>query len=275
MVTKKKYIPLSSGHRACAGCGQIIAARIVAEALGPNVIIANATGCLEVTTTQYPESAWGMPWIHSLFENTSAIASGIKAAIDYKIKIRHPKSDIRNPKVVAQGGDGATFDIGFGLISGMWQRNENILYICYDNEAYANTGIQASGSTPAGTKTTTTPAGSYQKKKDMVAIALAHKLNYVAQTTVGFPEDIVKKIKKALTIKGPGYIQILCPCVPGWKIRSDQTIKIGKLAAQTAIYPLLEYVNGKQTKSSIVFKQKIKAEEYFKLQGRFSTHNFQ
>lgn len=275
MVTKKKYIPLSSGHRACAGCGQIIAARIVAEALGPNVIIANATGCLEVTTTQYPESAWGMPWIHSLFENTSAIASGIKAAIDYKIKIRHPKSDIRNSKVVAQGGDGATFDIGFGLISGMWQRNENILYICYDNEAYANTGIQASGSTPAGTKTTTTPAGSYQKKKDMVAIALAHKLNYVAQTTVGFPEDIVKKIKKALTIKGPGYIQILCPCVPGWKIRSDQTIKIGKLAAQTAIYPLLEYVNGKQTKSSIVFKQKIKAEEYFKLQGRFSTHNFQ
>ncbi|MBU1987562.1 MAG: thiamine pyrophosphate-dependent enzyme [Patescibacteria group bacterium] len=271
MVTKKKYIPLSSGHRACAGCGQIIAARIVAEALGPNVIIANATGCLEVTTTQYPESAWGMPWIHSLFENTSAIASGIKAAIDYKIKIRHPKSDIRNPKVVAQGGDGATFDIGFGLISGMWQRNENILYICYDNEAYANTGIQASGSTPAGTKTTTTPAGSYQKKKDMVAIALAHKLNYVAQTTVGFPEDIVKKVKKALTIKGPGYIQILCPCVPGWKIRSDQTIKIGKLAAQTAIYPLLEYVNGKQTKSSIVFKQKIKAEEYFKLQGRYKT----
>ncbi|MDD5031901.1 MAG: thiamine pyrophosphate-dependent enzyme [Patescibacteria group bacterium] len=270
--------PLSPGHRACAGCGQMIAARTVAEALGPDVIIANATGCLEVTTTPYPESAWGMPWIHSLFENAAAVASGIRAALDYKAKIRHPKSDIRNPKVVAQGGDGGTFDIGIGLISGMWERGENILYICYDTEAYSNTGIQASGATPWAANTTTTPAGtgptidaigSHQRKKDMIAIALAHGLPYVAQSTAGFTDDITKKIKKALTIEGPSYIQILTPCVPGWNINPSQTIKMGKLAAQTGLYPLLEYENGQLTNVSKIPEPQIKVEEYLKLQGRF------
>jgi len=258
---------LSPGHRACAGCGQIIAARAVVEALGPNTIIANATGCLEVTTTPYPESAWGMPWIHSLFENAAAIASGVLAAL------KQQKNE-KKIKVVAQGGDGATFDIGFGLISGMWERGENILYICYDNEAYMNTGIQASGATPWAANTTTSPSGnkslgSKQRKKDMIAIALAHRLPYVAQTTVGFLADITAKIKRAIAINGPAYLQILVPCVPGWKINPAQTIKIGKLAAQTGVYPAIEYTNGQLTNALKVPQPRPKVEEYLKLQGRF------
>ena len=283
-VKPKTKILLSPGHRACAGCGQMIAARTVAKALGPNVIIANATGCLEVTTTPYPESAWDMPWIHSLFENASAVASGILAALKQKEKIYPVKSSkagakqFNRVKVVAQAGDGGTFDIGIGLISGMWERGENILYICYDTEAYSNTGVQASGATPWAASTTTTPAGSgptidaigsHQRKKDMIAIALAHGLPYVAQSTSGFPEDIARKIKKALTIEGPSYIQILCPCVPGWNIDSSQTIKMGKLAAQTGLYPLLEYENGKLINVSKIPEPQPKVEEYLKLQGRF------
>ncbi|MBU4455366.1 pyruvate ferredoxin oxidoreductase [Patescibacteria group bacterium] len=273
--TKSKTL-LSPGHRACAGCGQLIAARTVAEALGPNTIIANATGCLEVTTTPYPESAWGMPWIHSLFENASAVASGIRAALDYKEKNKSPlppfvKGGI---KVVAQGGDGGTFDIGFGLISGMWERGENILYVCYDNEAYMNTGIQASGATPWAAHTTTTPAGSHsigsqQRKKDMIAIALAHGLPYVAQTTAGFLADITAKVKKAAAIEGPAYIQILSPCVPGWGVDPAQTIKLGKLAAQTGLYPLLEYTNGQLTNVMKVPSPQPKVDEYLKSQIRF------
>ncbi|MFA4941487.1 MAG: thiamine pyrophosphate-dependent enzyme [Patescibacteria group bacterium] len=270
-ITKSKITkPLSPGHRACAGCGQMIAARAVAEALGPDVIIANATGCLEVTTTPYPESSWGMPWIHSLFENASAVASGISAALKQK--------GDKKTKVVAQGGDGGTFDIGLGLISGMWERGENILYICYDTEAYSNTGIQASGATPWAASTTTTPAGSgptidaigsHQRKKDMIAIALAHGLKYVAESTSGFPEDIARKVKKALTIEGPSYIQILTPCIPGWNIDSSQAIKVGKLAAQTGLYPLLEYENGQLINASKISQPQTKVEEYLKVQGRF------
>jgi len=263
---KNKFL-LAPGHRACAGCGQMIAARNVIEALGPNTIIANATGCLEVTTSPYPESAWGVPWIHSLFENSAAIASGILAALKQQGKDK-------KIKVLAQGGDGSTFDIGFGLISGMWARGENILYVCYDNEAYANTGMQASTATPIGSNTTTTPAGedsigSHQSKKDMIAIALAHSVPYVAETTAGYPADIQAKVKKAVTIPGPAYIQILVPCIPGWKIRPDQAIEQGKLAVQTGLYPSLEYINGELT-NKIKITQKIPVENYLKQQGRFS-----
>jgi len=258
---------LSSGHNACAGCGQLSAAQAVMRGLNKNTIIANATGCLEVTTTAYPQSAWGLPWIHSLFENAAAVASGILAALKQK-------GDTKT-KVVVQGGDGGTFDIGLGLISGMWERGENILYICYDTEAYSNTGIQASGSTPYGASTTTTPGGpasvgSTQRKKDMLAIALAHGVKYVAQTTAGFPDDITNKVKKALSFDGPSYIQILSPCVPGWKINNDQAVSMGKLAAQTALYPLLEYTDGKLTASSIGDNFTARpAGEYLKNQGRF------
>lgn len=270
---------LSPGHRACAGCGQMVAARLVADTLGPDTIIANATGCLEVVTTAYPESSWGIPWIHSLFENAPAIASGIQAALIYKSK--KSKFKIQNsklPKVVAQGGDGATFDIGFGLISGMWERGENILYVCYDNEGYMNTGAQASAATPWGANTTTTPAGtspdingigSHFMKKDMLAIALAHGLKYAAQTTVAYPLDIVKKVKNAMAAPGPSYLQILVPCIPGWKIETNQTIELAKLAVITGIYPAVEYVNGQLADVVKLPAQRPAVEEYLKPQGRF------
>ena len=271
-ITKKSKQLLSSGHRACAGCGQMVAARTVLNTLGPNTIIANATGCLEVTTTPYPESAWGVPWIHSLFENASAVASGILAALKQQGKDK-------KIKVVAQGGDGGTFDIGFGLISGMWERGENILYICYDNEAYSNTGMQASGATPWASSTTTTPAGSgktidaigsHQNKKDMIAIALAHGLNYVAQTTVGYLNDIENKVKKAVEVEGPAYIQILSPCIPGWKIKSNQSISLSRLAVQTGLYPSIEYINGELTDKISIPKKQPAVTEYLKEQKRFS-----
>lgn len=266
-MPKNKPQFFSSGHNACAGCGQMAAAHAVMRGLDENTIIANATGCLEVTTTAYPQSAWGLPWIHSLFENAAAVATGIRAALD-------AKGD-KKTKVLVQAGDGGTYDIGIGLVSGMWERGDNILYVCYDTEAYSNTGIQASGATPYGANTTTTPAGeisngSAQRKKDMIAIALAHGLKYVAQSTAGYPDDITAKVKKALAAGGPTYIQILSPCVPGWKIGTNETISMGKLAVQTGLYPLLEYVGGRLTASSLTEGATIKpVEEYLKGQGRF------
>jgi pyruvate ferredoxin oxidoreductase beta subunit len=258
---------LSPGHNACAGCGQLSAAQAVMRGLNKNIIIANATGCLEVTTTAYPQSAWGLPWIHSLFENAASLASGIRAALN--------KKNDETTKVLVQAGDGGTYDIGLGLISGMWERGENILYICYDTEAYSNTGIQASGATPYGADTTTSPSGeksigSSQKKKDMIAIALAHGVKYAAQASAGFPDDITNKVKKALTVAGPSYIQILSPCIPGWKINNDESIMMGKLAVQTGLYPLLEYIDGKLATSSINSNFNAKpVEEYLGKQGRF------
>lgn len=258
---------LSPGHNACAGCGQLVAAQAVMRGLNKNVIIANATGCLEVTTTAYPQSAWGLPWVHSLFENASSVASGIRAALN--------KKNDQTTKVVVQAGDGGTYDIGLGLISGMWERGENILYICYDTEAYSNTGIQASGATPYGADTTTSPQGlksigSTQSKKDMLAIALAHGVKYAAQASAGFPDDLTDKVKKALAISGPSYLQILSPCIPGWKINNDEAVLLAKLAVQTGLYPLLEYTNGKLSASSINENFQAKPiEEYLKKQGRF------
>jgi pyruvate ferredoxin oxidoreductase beta subunit len=264
---KPKFF-LSPGHRACAGCGQLLAARIVADTLGPETIMATATGCLEVTTTPYPETAWGMPWIHSLFENAAAVASGIYAALK-------TKGLEKKVKVVAQGGDGGTYDIGFGLISGMWERGEDILYICYDNEAYMNTGVQASGATPTFTHTTTTPAGKVslgekQNKKDLPAIAMAHGLSYVATATVGFPLDIAAKVKKAFTFAGPKYLQILVPCVPGWGYETNLTIKLGRLAQQTGLWPVFEAESGKITKVMKVPTNPPKVEEYLRPQKRYA-----
>ncbi len=258
---------LAPGHNACSGCGQLSAVQAVMRGLTPDTIIANATGCLEVTTTAHPQSSWGLPWIHSLFENSSAVASGIKAALN--------KKGNKTTKVLVQAGDGGTYDIGLGLISGMWARGEEILYICYDTESYSNTGIQASGSTPYKTATSTTPSGqassgSTQGKKDMLAIALAHNLKYVAQSVAGFPDDITSKVKQALATPGPSYIQILSPCIPGWNIGYHEAASMGKLAVQTGLYPLLEYIDGKLVKSSITKTFKAKSvNEYLSTQGRF------
>jgi pyruvate ferredoxin oxidoreductase beta subunit len=267
MIAQGNEHLFGSGHTACAGCGQAIAARLVVDVTGKNTIIANNTGCLEVFSTKYPESAWGVPWIHSLFENAAAVASGIEAALKYlgiKDKIT----------VISQAGDGGTADIGLQALSGMWERGHDILSICYDNEAYENTGIQRSGLTPYGASTTTTPVGDFsllgnlRPKKPMPEIAVAHGLAYVATASTGYPQDIQKKIKKAISIKGPKYIQIHVPCPLGWRHDSQLTYDIAKLAVETGLYPLIEYENGKLT--NVRQLKPIKpVEEYLKFQGRF------
>lgn len=252
------------GHTACAGCGQAIAAKIVIEAAGPNTIVANNTGCLEVFTTRYPETAWGVPWIHSLFENAAAVASGIEAALKYLGR----KESIN---VIAQGGDGGTADIGLQALSGMLERGHDILYVCYDNEAYMNTGVQRSGLTPFSTNTSTSPAGTQsagnlRPKKPMPDIAAAHGIPYVATATVAFVPDLQRKVKKALSIKGPKYIQIHVPCPLGWRYETEETLQVAKLAVETGLYPIIEYENGTLIPRKITPKP---VEEYLKSQGRF------
>lgn len=254
-----------SGHTACAGCGQAIAARLVIEAAGANTIIANNTGCLEVFSTKYPETAWGVPWIHSLFENSAAVASGIEAALIYL-----GKKDTIN--VIAQGGDGSTGDIGLQALSGMLERGHDILYVCYDNEAYMNTGIQRSGLTPFDTNTTTSPSGArssgnVRPKKAVPEICVAHGIPYVATASAGFPQDLTRKVKKAISIKGPKYIQVHVPCPLGWRHETNQMLPVAKLAVDTGLYPLFEYENGVLTNRKQIVPKPV--EEYLKSQGRF------
>ena len=270
MPIKKYKAPLSHllnpGHTACAGCGMIIAARLLLDTAGPDTIVANATGCSEVTTTQYPMTSFKVPWIHSLFENPSCLASGILAAL--KVKGLADKTNI-----IAIGGDGATFDIGLGHISGLWERGDNVLYVCYDNEAYQNTGYQYSSSTPLDANTSTTPPGKKsegndKRKKDMIGIALAHSLLYVATATTGYPLDLIAKVKKALSIKGPKYLQIYTPCVPGWGIEPKDTITVAQLAVQSGFYPIIEYLNG-ELSGKMKITKKTPIEDFLKLQKRF------
>jgi len=253
------------GHTACAGCGQSLAARLVLEAAGKNTIVANNTGCLEVFSTYYPQTAWGTPWIHSLFENCAAVASGIEAALIYLKKT--------DTNIIAQGGDGGTADIGLQALSGMFERGHNILYVCYDNEAYMNTGVQRSGLTPFGTNTTTSPVGlqahgNKRPKKNIVEIAASHRIPYSASASVGYPQELQKKVQKALSIKGPKYIQIHVPCPLGWRSNPSQTIEIAKLAVETGLYPIIEYEYGDLVNSKKLLKPK-PVTEYLKLQKRF------
>ncbi len=253
------------GHTACAGCGQAIAARLVIEAAGPNTIVANNTGCLEVFSTKYPETAWGVPWIHSLFENSAAVASGVEAALIYL-----GKKETTN--VIAQGGDGSTGDIGLQALSGMLERGHDILYVCYDNEAYMNTGVQRSGLTPFDTNTTTSPAGkassgNIRPKKPVPEICNAHGIPYVATASAGFPQDLTRKVKKAISIKGPKYIQVHVPCPLGWRHDTNQMLPVAKMAVETGLYPLFEYENGALAARRQITPKPV--EEYLKLQGRF------
>jgi pyruvate ferredoxin oxidoreductase beta subunit len=255
-----------SGHGACPGCGLLIAVRNVLEALNGKCFVVNPTGCLEIISSQYDRSAWGVPYIHSLFENAAAVAAGIEAALEALGR----KDEGR---VVVFAGDGATADIGIGLLSGMFDRNHDVLYVCLDNEAYQNTGNQQSGLTPTGSHTTTTPVGRLVlgktgRKKDMISIALAHGIPYVASTSIAFPREIRKKTKKAVKHEGSKYLQVHCPCVTGWGIEGKRTITVARLAFETALYPIVEYENGE-----LVSVRKIKSrkpvEEYLKMQRRF------
>jgi len=253
------------GHRACAGCGMPTAIKLVLDAAGPNTIVASPTGCLEVTSTPYPESSWKVPWIHSLFENAAAVASGVEAALK-----KFGKTDTN---LLVIGGDGSTFDIGMGCISGMFDRNHNVTYVCYDNEAYMNTGVQMSGSTPFCASTTTTPIGKESlgnpgRKKDMPAIAVAHHIPYVATASIAYPADLRRKVRTSLDIKGSAYIQINAPCITGWSYADGTTIEQSRLVVETCLWPLYEYVNGQLTEVKKVRRKK-PVEEYLKLQGRY------
>jgi pyruvate ferredoxin oxidoreductase beta subunit len=257
----------ASGHRACAGCGCALFLKTLLRVTGPDVIIAQSTGCMEVISSPYPESAWKVPWIHSLFENNSPVAAGIEAAL-------RATGRKGNTKVIAIGGDGATFDIGFGCLSGVMERGHDILYICYDNEAYMNTGIQRSGSTPYDASTTTTPSGkisfgNQRPKKNLPAIIAAHGVPYVATTSMGYPADFTKKVRKALSIEGPKYIQVHATCTPGWGIDSAMSIEVLRLAVETGLYPLYEYENGQITSVKKI-KNRKPVKEYLDKQKRYS-----
>ncbi len=253
------------GHRACAGCGQAAAVRMVMEIAAPNCVVTNATGCLEVFSTPYPESAWGVPWLHSLFENSASIASGVEAAL-------RKQGRLENTRVLAFGGDGGTVDIGFGALSGMLERGHDILYVCYDNEAYMNTGVQRSGATPYAASTTTSPAGRASfgedhPKKNLPAICAAHGIPYVATASMAFFADLKRKVRKALGIRGPKYIHVHVPCPPGWGYPEKDTVEIGKLAVETGLFPLVEWEDGEVTRVRKI--KRLPVEEYLKPQRRF------
>lgn len=257
----------ASGHRACAGCGAATAMRWLTKAAGENSILVESTGCMEVVSTPYPETAWKLPWVHGAFENAAAIASGVEAALKAK-----GREDV---KVVAFGGDGGTYDIGIRCLSGAFERGHNMTFICYDNEAYMNTGIQRSGSTPFGASTTTSPAGKesigkVEWKKDLPHIVAAHGPPYVATASIGYPADAFRKLKKAMETKGPTFINLFAPCPTGWRHGSEQTIDIAKLAVETGVTPLYEIIDGKHKVNMPRDLGKLKpVEEYLKVQGRF------
>ncbi len=253
------------GHSACAGCAAPLVSRTILKVGGPDTIVCNNTGCMEVFSTPYPRTSWKVPWIHAAFENAAAVASGVDKALK--------KRGVRdNTNIVVLGGDGSTFDIGFGALSGMLERGHKILYVCYDNEAYMNTGIQRSGSTPKYGNTTTTPAGKVihgktEFKKPLPFIVAAHGA-YTATANIAFIQDFAAKVKKAFEFDGPSYIQVFAPCPTGWKHPTDQTIDIAKLAFKTNIYPLYEIENG-VLKLNRKPTQFVPVEEYLTRQGRF------
>ncbi|AEH61849.1 thiamine pyrophosphate protein domain protein TPP-binding protein [Methanosalsum zhilinae DSM 4017] len=257
---------LSPGHTACPACCDTMIAKFTLRALGEDCIIVSPTGCLEVTTSAFPTSSWQVPWIHSLFENAGAVASGIEAAL----KAMDKKEDT---KVVVLAGDGGTLDIGMRSISGAFERGHDIVYICIDNEAYMNTGVQRSGATPFNATTTTSPSGKVSfgnplPKKNMPAIMAAHGSPYVATTTLAYPKDLMKKVKKAADIEGPTYIHAHAPCTTGWGFDTAKTVEIGKLAVQTALWPMYEMENGEITSVKKIKKPK-PVEDYLRMQRRF------
>jgi pyruvate ferredoxin oxidoreductase beta subunit len=269
MLTQKEYF--APGHRSCQGCAEALAVRLVAKALGRNVIVANATGCMEIVSSPLPFTSWRVPWFHVAFENTAAVASGIEAGL--KALMRKGKIPHKKIVTVAMAGDGGTADIGLQALSGALERGHDFIYICTDNEAYMNTGIQRSSSTPFGASTTTSPAGKVQMgqitwKKNMAAIAAAHNIPYVATACPSYPIDLVQKVKKAADIKGPAYIHILSVCPTGWRTPPDLSIKLGRLAAETGVFPIYEVENGTY-RLTIDFPALRPIRDYIKPQGRF------
>jgi len=255
-----------SGHRACHGCGMSLAVRHILKATGKNVIVVTPTGCLETFTSPFGYSPWRVPWIHHLFENGPSIATGVVAALKAQKR--------ESVRVLVMGGDGSTFDIGFGALSGMLERGDDVLYVCLDNGAYMNTGGQRSGATPLYASTTTDPAGTVslgkvEMKKDLPAIIAAHGAPYVASASVAYLKDLQKKVKKAMTYHGSRYIQIDSTCPSVWGFSSDQTLEVARLGVRCGLIPIFEMEDGRITKVRKI-KDKTPVDDYLKAQKRFS-----
>jgi pyruvate/2-oxoacid:ferredoxin oxidoreductase beta subunit len=254
---------MSPGHLACQGCGATMAMRYVLKALGRKTVLCIPACCWAVIDGPFPHSSLGVPIFHCAFEAAASTASGVKAGLEMM-------GDTETT-VVAWAGDGGTFDIGLQALSGAAERNDDILYVCYDNEAYMNTGIQRSSATPYGAWTTTTPVKHFKHrpKKDIDAIMTAHRIPYLATASVAYPEDVFKKAKKAKEIKGTRFLHIFAPCPSGWKSRPEDTVKLARLAVQTGIFPLYEVEDGERTTISIKVKERKPIHDYLRLQGRF------
>ncbi len=262
---------LNSGHRGCQGCGEALGARYAIDAAMQatqgRVIAVNATGCLEVFSTPYPETSWQIPWIHSLFGNAASVASGVAAALRVK-----GQKDVR---VIAQGGDGGTTDIGFACLSGMFERNDDVLYLCYDNEAYMNTGIQRSSATPPAARTATTeavgprPGNVFGTGKNVPLIAMAHRIPYVATASVANLHDLEAKVRKAMTIEGSRYVHIHVPCPLGWGSEPSKTILVARMAVESGLFPLFEAQFGEVT-ARYTLRRRVPVQAYLRLQKRFA-----
>jgi pyruvate ferredoxin oxidoreductase beta subunit len=262
---------LTIGHRACQGCGEALGARYVVDAAmrasDGKLVVVNATGCLEVVTTPYPESAWRVPWLHSLFGNAPAVAAGVAAAL--KVQGR---TDIR---VLGQAGDGGTVDIGFGCLSGMFERNDDVLFVCYDNQAYMNTGVQRSGATPPLARTTTTPVvgpsvgSELGQGKSAPLIAMAHEIPYVATATVADVRDLEAKVHRAMALRGARYLHVLVPCPLGWGSAARDTIRVARLATESGLFPVFEAERGEVVASTPI-RQQVPVTDYLRLQARYS-----
>ena len=262
---------ITSGHRACQGCGEALGARYALDAAmraaGGKLVAVNATGCLEVFTTPYPETSWQIPWLHSLFGNAPAVAAGVAAGLR--------RRGLSETRVVAQGGDGGTVDIGFGCLAGMFERNDDVLYICYDHEAYMNTGVQRSSATPPAARTATTPAlgdapgNVFGTGKNLPKIAIAHNIPYVATASVADLHDLEAKVTKAMSMTGSRYIHIMVPCPLGWGSNSADTIKLARLAIESGLFPLIEAEHGRVTAVKKL-RRKVPVEAYLKPQRRFA-----
>jgi pyruvate ferredoxin oxidoreductase beta subunit len=261
---------LTSGHRACQGCGEALGARYVLDAAmratKGRLVAVNATGCLEVFSTPYPESSWRVAWLHSLFGNAPAAASGVAAALRAQ-----GRDDIR---VLAQGGDGGTVDIGLACLSGMFERNDDVLYVCYDNQAYMNTGVQRSGATPPAARTATTEAvgpaagNPFGQGKDLPRIAMAHGIPYVATATVAELHDLEDKVAAAMALRGARYLHVLVPCPLGWAAATNETVHLARLAKESGLFPVFAARDGQVTDVSPI-RHRVPVEKYLRRQGRY------
>jgi len=261
----------TQGHRACQGCGGALALRLITKAIGRRVIVANATGCMEIISSAFPQTAWDVPWIHVAFENAAAVAAGVESGL--KAMMRKGKLKEEKIFVLAVAGDGGTADIGLQALSGALERGHDFVYVCIDNEAYMNTGIQRSSSTPYGARTTTSPAGKKSIgqmtwKKNMPAIAVAHDIPYVATICPTYYLDLMDKVKKAIETPGPAYLHCLSACPTGWRCAPNLTIEVGRLAVETGVFPLYEVINGRY-KINYPHRRLKPVKQYLEMQGRF------